>query len=423
MDQIERIILDVLDKNIIPERIMAKIVAKKVGEYGITLHDYQIDDLEKSTNLEELGTYKLELDDEQEKQLRRHLKTSEDDILVSIDIEKSDLAEWEKFLADLTNHLILDLTNYFSEKMVKAWKAQANRVLKEDRKSLTSFQKKLMSIWGDSFDSLEMLISISVSIGEEFNIENFPEASKRNDIVFDILRRSHARACQVGYEILTLLKGGYADGAIARWRTLHEIAVIALFITKHKDKVAQRYLDHIAIQNYEEAKAYQRHCEYLGLDPISDDEFSEMKMERDQLCNQYGKGYETNYGWAGNVLDTPKPNLTHLEKDIFVSHLRPYVKFSNINIHAGAKGITFRLGLPPEDPFTIVYGPSIFGLADPGQNSATSILQVTQALLLSNLNLDKNAVLSALQVLEEEAINNFSNAHLSLEKQKSKKMF
>jgi hypothetical protein len=419
MDHIEKIVLDVLENNIIPERIMAKMIAKKIEEYGITLHENQIDELEKSIDFESIDTFSLDLDDAQEEQLWNKIKTS-DDITVTIDIEEKDIEEWEEFITELTNMLISEMTDYFSDKLVKSWKAQANRVLNEDRKSLAPFHKKLMKIWGNSLDSLEMLIGISITIGEEFNRENYTEASKKNDLVFDILRRLHARACQVGYEILALLKGGFADGAMARWRTLHEIAVIALFITKHKDKVAQRYLDHIAIQNYEEAKAYQKHYEYLGLDPIPDDEFNEIEMERDRLCKLYGKGYGTNYGWARNVLvNVPTPNLTHLEKDIYVSHLRPYVKFSNINIHAGAKGITHRLGLPPEDPFTIVYGPSIFGLADPGQNSATSILQVTQALLLSNLNLDGNAVLSALQLLEEEVINNFSNAYISLEEKKT----
>ena len=67
---------------------------------------------------------------------------------------------------------------------------------------------------------------ISRESGDLFN-ESF---GKNNDQVFFVLWRLHARSCQITMEILALLKSGFADGAHARWRTLHEIAVTALFI-------------------------------------------------------------------------------------------------------------------------------------------------------------------------------------------------
>ena len=45
------------------------------------------------------------------------------------------------------------------------------------------------------------------------------------------------RACQVTDEIICLLENGFADGAMARWRTLHEIAVVAVVISQHGENL------------------------------------------------------------------------------------------------------------------------------------------------------------------------------------------
>ncbi len=58
---------------------------------------------------------------------------------------------------------------------------------------------------------------------------------------FITLKYIAGRACQVYREIVCLAKHGFADGAFARWRTLYELAVIALFINEYGDTVAKSY--------------------------------------------------------------------------------------------------------------------------------------------------------------------------------------
>ena len=50
-------------------------------------------------------------------------------------------------------------------------------------------------------------------------------------------------------EIICLLENGFADGAMARWRTLHEIAIVAIVLSKHGEDIAQGYLDHQAVES------------------------------------------------------------------------------------------------------------------------------------------------------------------------------
>jgi len=53
------------------------------------------------------------------------------------------------------------------------------------------------------------------------------------------LARLYGRACQIGRKIELLLSNGFADGAEARWRTLHELTVVACFIYKHGEETAK----------------------------------------------------------------------------------------------------------------------------------------------------------------------------------------
>ncbi len=68
-----------------------------------------------------------------------------------------------------------------------------------------------------------MLNQISIEAGMEFQkyFLTFPEYMA--DPLLGVLMRQHANACRITGEIILMLKGGYPDGAIARWRTLFEI--------------------------------------------------------------------------------------------------------------------------------------------------------------------------------------------------------
>jgi hypothetical protein len=56
------------------------------------------------------------------------------------------------------------------------------------------------------------------------------------------LVKLHARACLISAEILSLLRSGHASGAHARWRALHEVAVIADFLASGDSDLARGYL-------------------------------------------------------------------------------------------------------------------------------------------------------------------------------------
>ena len=69
-------------------------------------------------------------------------------------------------------------------------------------------------------------------------------------------------------ETIWMMEGGFASGAMARWRTLHEVAVIAFFLRQHGQGAAERYLLHEAIESHKATSQYQQYCTQLGREPL-----------------------------------------------------------------------------------------------------------------------------------------------------------
>lgn len=72
-------------------------------------------------------------------------------------------------------------------------------------------------MWHKPLALLEMLLATALEAGDDFNREFRPRVVERDDYVFEVLTRLHARTCQLTSEILVLLKSGHADGAHARF--------------------------------------------------------------------------------------------------------------------------------------------------------------------------------------------------------------
>jgi hypothetical protein len=213
---------------------------------------------------------------------------------------------------------------------------------------------------------LELFLIIVFEAGDITNKHFRSENSDENKFVFEALTRLHAKACQVSLEILTLLRSGYADGAHARWRSLHELAVIGTFIANNGNDLAEKYILHEAVESLQIANQYNKYYEKLGEDSISLEEYQLLKSNYDKLLNRFGDSYKNDYGWAASLLNKKRPTFSDIEESINLDHYRPYYKMASHNIHADTKGIYFRLGLlNNSDNSILLAGPSNYGLTDP----------------------------------------------------------
>ncbi|MBI5212824.1 MAG: hypothetical protein HY957_05555 [Nitrospirae bacterium] len=204
-----------------------------------------------------------------------------------------------------------------------------------------------------------------------------------------VLIHLHSRACQIGSEIVTLLKAGYADGAQARWRSLHEVAVVTAFIHAHDDLVAEQYLMHDEIEEYKSIGQQLDIDSSLGDDRNFSSYLHDLQIRKDGLIERYGKVFSEDYGWAACVLNNRRPTFKDIEKEVNLSHLRSYYREASHNVHAGVRGTFSRLGLHPSvaDSLLLV-GVSDFGLADPGHLSALSLTHATASILFEIADID-----------------------------------
>lgn len=326
---------------------------------------------------------------------------------ISLDLDPNTfLARFEELLPEIIPPCVEEM----SRLALKHLKRQAPRMLKDRRARRRGFETRLARTWDRGLDFLEMFREIALEAGNDFNGEFRPEAAVTKDFVFEVLTRLHARACQVASEVLALLRAGHADGAHARWRLLHEIAVVGLFVQRHGHEVAERYILHDAVESGKAARLYQEHYAALGVEPLSEEKLAQIQSILEALKNRFGPDYGNDYGWASAALGKRQPTFRDIEQAAELDHLRPYYKLASHNVHANPKGTFFKLGLLP-DQNLLLAGPSDLGLADPGHGTAISLGQITIALLTLRPNIDRLVICQILLQLEDEIGDAFLAVH------------
>lgn len=286
-------------------------------------------------------------------------------------------------------------------------KSTSGEMLEEQRLLRQEFETRLLRRWSKAINSLEMLTVISLESAQSLYEDYHTKALERNDMVFRALLRTHARACQVTYEILCLLRGGFADGAFARWRTLYELSVISFFIMEHGNQIAERYLEYAGIETYYEMLEYNKHYSRLGFEPLTADERKDTIQVRDKLIAKYGLEFGGFYGWTATVLPEKKRSFRGIEENVRLSHWRPFYKLACHNVHPGSKGDSSRLGLSDTNDDLLLCGASNYGLADPGQNTSISLTQVTTCLLTVAPSYERLVTLKAMKLLSDETCDLF----------------
>ncbi len=315
----------------------------------------------------------------------------------------------EEQLASLAQECI----STFADQLLKHLVDEHSSCLRDQRTDISGFRKRLNQRWGVPLDLFELLIALSTDAGANFNANSRPDASRKNNITFDVLTRLHARACQVASEVLVLLRHGFADGAHARWRSIHEISVVSYLIHKHGDCLAERYLLHDTVQRFKLARAHQDHYARIGDDPVPAEDIARLKAERDELVDRFGKSYGGDYGWAADAIGRSWPTIRDLEAHAGIDHMIPYYRMASDNVHANVHGSLYRLGLGLDQlgGEVLLAGPSDMGLADPGHSTAISLGQVTMSLVGIQQGLSSALIANVILKLQDRIGDEFLKVH------------
>jgi hypothetical protein len=233
-----------------------------------------------------------------------------------------------------------------------------------------------------------------------------------------------ARACRTAEEVLVLLKAGYGQAALARWRALHEIDIVSRYLAAHDEDVAERYFDHGAVETWKAIDEFQRHADALGDMPYSVQEVAAAKADYDAVIEKYGKSFAGPQGWAQELMAKENPEfekrrvrIADLEAAGGIDHMRPYYRMASHGVHSNPRSITWSPDWRPhERGVAWLTESSPAGLADPGQSALISLTRVIITVLQSKHGMAAPFQGTLLLKLTDRAADAFMNAHERVER-------
>lgn len=299
--------------------------------------------------------------------------------------------------------------------------AQSDTWLARMAREREGFETRLLESYGRALRLFDLLRLASDLTTYTFD-EKVASAPRELRPAISALRLLHARGLRVNNEIGALLRTGNPDGAHGRWRTAHEVAVIALYLSGTDPEVSQRYLDHGVIQLAKEFEKATEFGERLGLPTPSASELDEVRAERQRTLEKYGRDFGGNYGWAAARLRMKRPQLGDIAAAIDLEYLSVLVENAHRNVHSDSLSvlrgiITFR----GEERLSA--GTSNL-IAAPAVAAMNALLQTNTALArfvaLNDLGLEPMMMVHALGNALREARQAFNEAQATLVEREAK---
>ncbi len=175
---------------------------------------------------------------------------------------------------------------------------------------------------------------LMLRVPPETTAEEDDHYSRRRAIAF-----IHGKALRVAREVYVLTIHGFGWAALARWRTLHELAVCAHLIGSEDESLGARFLDHVEIGSLELAVAQRQVAQELGGADVEDAELERLQQRKLELIREHGDGFEGRWGWARPLVNG-KLNFEVLEDRTPFKHLRGIYKAASTEIHASPQSVT-----------------------------------------------------------------------------------
>jgi hypothetical protein len=325
----------------------------------------------------------------------------------------------EERIAEVTGEVIPKVVPEVGEILIRQILKDAPSTTEANRAERARFYSVIQDSWGAAIDLLEVLIDCYYEFGRGQLVRLSPHSTGERDIRHHVLGRLHARSVRTANEVLCLLKAGLADGAMGRWRTLHEISVVASVLATHGPDLTERYLLHRQVRAQRAMRDYRRHQVPLRLAPISVGEQKVADRAVQRLMKRFGREFEREHGWAfGHVKTTAKhgPTFADLERDAALDKFRPIFGWASDSVHGGPKGL-LSLGLPTyaTDEFLYAAG-STSGLTDPGQNTALSIGHFVGAVVGEWASIESLTAAHAMMLLIRQCCDAIYRAHVEVER-------
>lgn len=300
------------------------------------------------------------------------------------------------------NRLILEWQQHYEARV---------RMNHDDRASVISH---IEAHWGIPLSVLDNLLHECGLLTARIFHANHERAAAENDTRCEIMLRLHGQACQVGWEIASLLRNGFPDAAFARWRTAHELTVLLTFIGMHDQELARRFAAYEAVEHLRFTTAARKAAVENPGDPTqgpNDDYERRVQLRVDELKAQYGNELAGDYGWAVKAVGgSGRTSFEAIEKYVGRSHSRTYYRYASNQIHAGQYGLLRQLGSSGGGRKVIHVGPHPDGLHHAGIACAFELADSSRELLDQFADPASESTADAIESLALWARNAFEKA-------------
>lgn len=259
-------------------------------------------------------------------------------------------------------------------------------MLAERRKQKADFESRNLRRWRKAFDLLETIWVCCEEMGSAFNSYHRPHAVQEQDYVFEAMTYLHAKALLVTSEIICLLRGGFADGALTRWRTLYENNVIATLIRQEGQELASRYVAHSRVQAWLRAEAEPDN---------SSDEDADLQKQAEFAISTFGEEMKFRHGWASKLVGSKKPTFKQIAAKCGHEAEGGVYEYASQHIHFNHRMFDELLATCESEENVLLVGASNSGMVGPLTATAISMVEATSLLLLHKPNLDRLALLDS----------------------------
>lgn len=275
---------------------------------------------------------------------------------------------------------ILKISDDIATEIEKDLISRAPKMLRQSRRDASKFESRNFSRWRPAFDLIETLWVCCEEIGRNFNQCFRPEAIANQDFVFEAITAIHAKSLLVLSEMICLMKGGFADAALTRWRTLYELNVVAILIAQEGQDLALRYIAHADVQAAKDIEPEEQ----------SRDEEAEILLRRaNYAISQFGEDLQKHYGWACVLVGKKQPTFKDLETISGKADGSNIYRQASRHVHSNHRTYDEMLGLSESDEMLLLVGPSNSGMTGPLILGAYTMMEITSIYLLSKPNYDR----------------------------------
>lgn len=303
-------------------------------------------------------------------------KEGKSDLPTNQDIDISDVTSLKGEVAETIGKLTKSIAGQLHKKLP----FDRSSYLIEYEQSNSAHEILLKRVWFESFELAKFQWFIARDT-YSYVYNNYVRRLKGH--------KSHAigsvatRSLLVFREILALCEAGFPDGALARWRTLHELLITLMVLNKLGKTSYEMYLKSEEINEL-------RYTESIELRRKSNnDKLERIRLSIEELQNKYGKQISEDYGWAAICLNRKRVNLRDLEALVEHDFQRPEVRFASQLIHANHLSPRRLIGYPQwSGPGQPLIGPSPYGMSFALEKSVKTLTFIVLEIISMKYTID-----------------------------------